>query len=432
MVTYRIGERRRTLRRKLYGSLMLLAVFLAGLISGVTFLGRDGVSAALAKAGSLKTTSGWGMMPGAKIITAATSKHKGGGGATTASSTRSQDCSAAPAAHANLASAQSSQLRKLAEYEQVCGAAIVSRSMFFTATPKDTAEAQSYAADVSATLHDYAHYGIAPLVILEPNTSSGPVNFKDYRNGAYDQALDAYFAALKASGITDAQMGMWVSFPEANIPEWGTTDPNDFAANVTKTIQFQKKYFAGSLASVMLDSKTYPSGTSWDNGSYASLLPYVQPIPHGLVDSFGLQGFPWTPPANQGGPASTDPAEYLSAAQAAEAARSLGVHNVWFNTGTFGRAYTNDASQTVSLSPAQRQAMLDGITAQAKALQAQGFAAAVHLFAQDKSATSEAIDWAYWPKGQAATSPATPVFKIFTHDLQAAGIPLWLFDTDEQ
>jgi hypothetical protein len=318
-------------------------------------------------------------------------------------------------------------LRKLAQYQQVCAGQPIQRSSFFVPTPATTTQAQQYANDVAATLKQYAQYGVAPLVFMEPDSATGGLlDLGQYRDGAYDSALDAYFAAIKASGVTDSMMGTWVMLPEGNIPAWTSVDPAIFSADVTKVVQFQKKYFPASQASVLLDSQTYPSANSWSGGAYTSLVPYVQAIPKGLLDSFGLQGFPWAPPANQPGTALNDPNQYLRVDLAAAAARSLGVTNIWLNTGTFGRAHTQSAAQTVTVSPVDRQVMLDGVLSQVKVLQGQGFAVSVHLFAQDKSATDEAIDWSYWQK---PGDGDTAVFATFAHDAAAIGVPLWLFDT---
>ncbi|HMH70447.1 MAG TPA: hypothetical protein VK502_03530, partial [Candidatus Saccharimonadales bacterium] len=64
-------------------------------------------------------------------------------------------------------------------------------------------------------------------------------------------------------------------------------------------------------------------------------------------------------------------------------------------------------------------------------LQGQGFSVAVHLFAEDKSGVNEATDWSYWKSSNVSTSRDAYVFRIFVHDLQAAGIPLWLFDAGQ-
>ena len=340
-----------------------------------------------------------------------------------------QSCSVPQPIHTGLANATDPVLRKLSQYEAVCASAPVSRVSFFLSTPTTPAEATQAATSVAATLKTYALYNIAPLVIMEPVDASGNnLDFNTYNAGTYDSSLTTFFITLKADGISDRMMGMWTYFPEANMPTWGTVDPTLFAANVTRTVKIQKQTFPTSQATILLDSESYAPGAAWGDGSYVSLLPYVQHIPAGLIDSFGLQGFPWAAPS--GGPDSLyDPKIYLQVSFAAEAAQALGIHNIWLNTGTFSRAYTNNARQAVILSPVQRQAMLSGVVAQARALQAQGFTVAVHLFAQDKSSDSEAIDWSYWHEHPGADSN-TDVFKSFAHEITGNGLQLWLFDTD--
>lgn len=338
-------------------------------------------------------------------------------------------CNLFPPANPGLSNAQSPQLRKLAQYEGLCNGSVAARDSFFVTTPTTVTDAQSEAADVAATLKEYAEFNIKPLVFIEPDTIDGNnINLGLYAAGNYDSSLDAYFSDLKVDGITDTMMGMWVVLPEGNIPVWTSVDPTIYETVVTKTIEFQKKYFPNSQSAILLDSETYPSGASWGNGNYVSLLPFVKDIPKGLVDSFGLQGFPWAPPANQGGDKVYDPKTYLRIDFAAEAARSLGINNIWFNTGTFNQMYTQDSSQTVTALPVERQTMLQGVIAQAKILQGQGFSVSIHLFAEDKSSTSEAVDWSYW-KTSPGTDANTVVFTTFAHDAAEAAIPLWLFDT---
>ncbi|MEK7153749.1 MAG: hypothetical protein AAB834_07395 [Patescibacteria group bacterium] len=343
---------------------------------------------------------------------------------------RVSECAAQATRHPGLVSASVSQLRKLAEYEHVCDAGVAERASFFVPTPKDAIEAVSYAADVAATLKEFAKQGVAPLVIIEPTGSSGNLDSKAYSGPLFRIVLDTYFAAIKANGITDQMMGMWVSFPEANIPVWDSVNPDEFAANVNATVHAQKAFFPGSKASIMLDSKTYPLATSWENGKYVSLLPYVKGIDKGLIDSFGFQGFPWAPPADEGGSASYDPEVYLPVSLAIEAAKSLGVKDVWLNTGTFGTSYAKDPKKTVKLTPLQRQGMLNGVLALADTVRAAGLQPTLHIFAENKSSTEEGIDWSYWAKDQTIASPARSVFKTFVHDAAARGMPLWIYDSD--
>jgi hypothetical protein len=341
----------------------------------------------------------------------------------TAGSIALKDCGVTEPAHQGLTASYVPELRKLAEYEQVCGGAVANRVMIFLGMPASANEAAGLAKDASYTLKELARFGISPLVILEPVTSQGFINYASYKTGGYDIAMDAYFDTLKAQGITDAMMGLWVPFPESNIPEWGNTNPVDVAACITKTAQFQKKYFPSSKTSVLFDSKSYPNGNSWDGGSYASLVPYVKDIPKGLIDSFGLQGYPWPDE-----PADYNAAHFVNPDLAKEAASVLGVNSVWLSTGTFaeGKAWNG---KTITLSPAQRQTILADILNQAGKLQASGLNVSLNLFAENKLATKEAINWSYWSSGNMATSPSTGVFKTLAHDLRASNIDLWLFDS---
>lgn len=322
-------------------------------------------------------------------------------------------------------SSSSLSLQQLAELEQIYNGGSVNRVMKFTDIPDSTKGAQSQAVSMASTLDQFASKGISPLVVMEPvsDSSGNPVDFQAYRNGAYDSILSTYFQTLKGHGISDAMMGMWVYFPEANLPEWGPVDQADFAPNVVRTAQLQKQYFPNSLSSIMLDAESYPAGsTSWSSGSYVSLAPFINGIPSGLIDSFGLQGFPWVPAANVSGQASSlNPAVYLNSSLAAAAAKQLGVSQIWLNTGTFAASYTNNPSQTVNMTAAQRQAILNGVLQQATDLKSAGFGVAVNLFSEDKSNTSEATDLSY------QTSDAQAVLKNFASQLQSAGIGFWLF-----
>jgi hypothetical protein len=329
-----------------------------------------------------------------------------------------------PPMHEGLADSSSPELKKLAQYEQASGGAIASGMMHFTDYPDSTTAAKGYASHMYSVLKEFSKYGITPLIIMEPSNSGTTLNFASYRNGAYDAILDAYFQALKNLGLSDSEMGIWTYFPEANLPEWGPVDLSDFAFNVTRTVNIQKKYFPSSKASIMLDAESYPAGsTDWGKGSYASLAPFVSGIPGGLLDSFGLQGFPWVPAANKFGQASSiNPAVYLNSSLAADAANRLGTKYIWLNTGSPAAMYTNNSSQTVYFTSAQRQAMLNGVLSQALNLKKIGFGVAVNLFSEDKSNTSEGIDWSY------KTASDQAVLDNFAGQLNANHIDMWLFD----
>jgi hypothetical protein len=351
--------------------------------------------------------------------------------ANTKTTQSSINCTTSIGMRINLSSSSSFHLQKLAEYEQVCNSGIVDRISFFTSIPTTIQQANEYAADVAAQLREFSSYGVSPLVFLEPTTESGLIDMSSYRTGAYDAAINAYFAALKSYQITDEMMGIWIPFPEGNLPVWSSVDPNDFAACVAKTITYQKSYFPFSRAGILLDTLTYPASSSWQGESAVSLAPYVRNIPSGLVDNFGLQGFPWSAAADEGGYTNGTPRNYLRIDFAAEAANILGVKDIWLNTGSYGVIYANQQSRQITATPEQRLALLNEAMDGANTLKSQGFNISMHLFAENKSNTIEATDWSYWPSGGADASPATYVFKSFVHNLQSSNIPLWLFDSKE-
>ncbi len=340
-------------------------------------------------------------------------------------------CSMFSAPHLGLADSQIPELRKLAQYEKLCGGSLAEKSSFFTYLPTSMSEAVSASSEMTSRLNLYSKYGIEPLIFLEPVNSDGKnIDLVQLKNGSYDQFLDSFFSSLKINGITSETIGEWVILPEGNTPAWSTSDPSVFSAGVTKIAQYQKKYFPGSLSSIMLESQTYLPNQSWGDGNYTSLRPYIETIPKGLIDSFGLQGFPWASAANQGGEKYYDPAVYLRADLAIEAANTLGVKNIWYNTGTFNKMYTQNASSTITASSAERQFILSGVIKQLSYIKSQGYTAELHIFAQNKSNTSEDIDWSYWKDQPDLADKNTAIFVAFVHDLKSAQIPLWLFDTD--
>ena len=372
-----------------------------------------------------KPSTGSAHAPGAQTPTKAkTPAQQEVKAATSTSSARSAECNSGVASHGGLASSGSAQLRALAAFEKACVSSVANTASFFAPTPTNAAQAQSYAADIVAQLRAFSANGISPLIFLEPTSEGNIIDFNQYAAGAFTPVLNSYFKAIKAAGISDDQMGLWVSFPEGNIPVWTSVDPSVYATNVTITMQAMKSVFPAAKAGLLLDSVSYPSAGSWSGGRQVSLLPYVRNIPKGLINSFGLQGFPWAPPANEAGPASFDPQTYLRIDEAKEAARTLGISEIWMNTGTFSKSYANNSARMVLVSATERQRMLDGVIVQAQALKRDGFTVAVHLFSENKTNVNEAIDWSYWQDSQNSA-----VFKTFAHDAQSSGIPLWIFDS---
>ncbi len=300
---------------------------------------------------------------------------------------------------------------------------LVPRQMWFISTPTSASNAKALAQDAATQLAALSRAGVQSLAVMEPTVlDGGIVDFNTYRSGGYDGALSTFYSELKLRGITDQAMGMWVIMPEANMPEWGQSDPSVISACIAKTAQLQKQTFPKSLVSVMLNSQTYPGNdTSYSHGEYKSLSSYVQSVPKGLIDSFGYQGFPWMPPANQPGPSDLDAANYLRTSLAAEGARAAGTLSIWFNTGTFRKSYTNNSAKTVTMSSDKRAQILQSVLGQAKQLKDQGFNVAVNIFAGDKSGSAEAIDWSYLAGSDLQT------YNSFSGQLLAAGIGSWKY-----
>jgi hypothetical protein len=302
--------------------------------------------------------------------------------------------------------------------------------MTFVGIPASDNNAAGEAKDLSATLKAFAQYNVRPLVVAEPldYLSNKQIDMGKFANGDYTSYLRTMFSDMKSQGVTSKQMGIWNPFPEANMPQWRNSQPQYFAPSVNAYVSTLEQYYPGAQTSIMLSSDTYqPTDTSLKNGQYVSLLPYLQGITPGTINYFGVEGFPWLPPRGQAG-AMLDARVYLKLSIVSEAADYVGTKNIWLNTGTFSEQYAQTPDETARLSAVQRQIILQSIDTQALALQRKGYHVAVNLFAQDKSNTTEEINWSYWSSNYPAGSDATPVFTGFVRTLDEQKIDFWLFD----
>jgi hypothetical protein len=317
------------------------------------------------------------------------------------------------------------QLAKLAKYGEALNCDF-DTNMFFVGMPETREEAEQQATETAGRLQEYAKFNIKPLVIMEP-TYKGGKERTDLRilNNAknseeYHERLDTYFRTLRQAGITDEQMGTWVPFPEPNLPEWkdGVTSPDVFRNNFVPVAQAIKTHFRNAHVSIMLDSATYPDGdVKYAKGTNnpTALLPYVTGIPEQdsspLVDSIGLQGFPWE--------LTDGAADYLPAQSALVCAARLGLKQAWLNTGSFSRRKEGD--QTIAVSPQLRATQLAGALGQAVAIQKAGVAVRVNVFAQNDFPKSP--DWSY------STPQDVFVLKEGVKVAKQLGILVSLFDS---
>jgi hypothetical protein len=328
-----------------------------------------------------------------------------------------------------LSGAKAAPLVKLSQYQQACHSFVTDTAMVFVSMPMSANEAKDYALQDADMLKDFSKHGVRPLVIAEPTDQTGAqIDFAETANGSYNAYFQIYFQTLKAAGISDAQLGIWTPFPEANLPYWNNNQPQYFAPSVNNYVGTMHAVFPAAQTSVLLNSATYETTDfNWENGDYSSLLPYVKGITPGSINYAGLQGFPWV--ARQGGAGSIlNGAEYLSPSLLSEMADSLGTKKVWFNTGTFGSKYTLDPASTVTMTPERRKAVLATVDTQALVLQKKGYQVAVNIFAQDKSKDSEETNWSYWSGTDPFSSTSTPVITDFINQLDSQNISFWLFD----
>lgn len=329
-----------------------------------------------------------------------------------------------------LSQAGDAHLQKLGEYQSLCGSFVVDRWMVFTEMPKDNPGAIALAHDMSVLLKEFDAYSVTPVVIVEPVSEWGLIDFEEFKTGFYNDWLKTYFSELKQNGITDEQMGVWVPFPEANLPYWNHANatPEDFAAIVNGYAGILKTEFPNAHVSILLNSATYETDDfNWANGEYISLIQYVEDINPGLVDSFGLQGFPWVPPADRQGAGIYDAREFLNHDLATEAANTLGVTEIWFNTGTFRSKYTLDTANTVTITAAKRKDILALIISEAAATKREGYDVWVNIFAEDKSLTTEATDWSYLPT-ESSGNDHFAVLVESLRQLSSEGVGISIFD----
>ncbi|CAN5115506.1 hypothetical protein BH11PAT4_BH11PAT4_7640 [soil metagenome] len=285
---------------------------------------------------------------------------------------------------AGLDTATEPHLKKLSEYQVACNSLVTNELMIFTDMPKDGKDAKIRAQKIAESLTAFKKAGVKPLVIVEPVSDWGLIDFTEFGTGFYDEWITVYFQELKDMGFTDAEMGTWVPFPEANLPYWNNTNatPADFSGVVNRYLRIYKRFFPTAEASILLNSATYDSNDfEWSSGEYISLREYVKGIDKGIVQSFGLQGFSWMPNALQQGPGVFSASEYLNRNLAAEAADFLGVKKIWYNTGSFSAKYTLDTERKVTLSPGKRSDVLISILTEAKELKEKGYTVSINLFA---------------------------------------------------
>lgn len=320
-------------------------------------------------------------------------------------------------------------LRQLEMYQSICQSFAVKKLMVFTAFPYSSQSATEDASFMANKLKMFHDNEIEALVIVEPYVGEDLMEYKDFLAGKYTTYLDSYFSNLKNLGVTDQMMGTWVPFPESNTPNWANknTEPKDFAFAVNRYLVVMKKYFPNAKGSVLLNATTYePTDTEWNNGDYLSLIPYLEDVDKNLVDSFGMQGFPWVSKATTKRRQIFRAQEFLQYELAIASAQELRTKDIWLNTGTFYAKYASDPSNRVEVSLNERKGILTGILDVARMIQSyqsDEYRVSINMFSEDKSTFNEMTDWSYFQNDDSKT-----LLIEFLRRAEVMDIPVSLFD----
>lgn len=315
------------------------------------------------------------------------------------------------------------QLKALIEYEEACQSAFVDYMMVFTNMPISTENAQAMADAMAVRLNQFDEASVKPMVIVEPDTEWGLVDFQEYTTGFYDLWINDYFARLKANGISDDQMGIWVPFPEPQQEFWNNNgDPDDFAKSINKYFKSLRTAFPLAETAILLDSQT------GETDQAPQLLAYTRLIEDGLVDYAGLQGFPWHP-REEGDPRSSviSADVFAPAYLAEEVAKSLGTKKIILNTGSY-RHKKADNGGAITITTDEREQTLDSIYTEISLLKDAYYEVTVNIFSENKLETKEGVDWSYWQAGLYEQSDHRSLFTNFVYDLNQKDVKISIYD----
>lgn len=316
------------------------------------------------------------------------------------------------------------QLLALPEYEQACQSAAFTQMMLFTNMPISEDDARAKANAMTGRLQAFSEQGITPIVIVEPDSEWGLVDFHEYSQGMYDGWNVAFFEQLKSNGLTDEQLGIWIPFPEPQQPFWNNNaDPDDFAHSINRYFKVQKAAFPNSKSAILLDSQV------GSENQKSQLLAYTRLVDNSLVDMAGLQGFPWNPPTPEDPREPVRSAEeFLPASLIKEVAQSLGTKDILLNTGTYRHMRMENGGQ-LAVTLEERSKTLDSIAEEVSKLRNDDFNVTVNIFAENKLSLKEGVDWSYWQAGNYRDSSTTALFTSFSRKLINDKVTLSFYDS---
>jgi hypothetical protein len=337
-------------------------------------------------------------------------------------------CSKLPPRGNSLYESNLPDIRKLGEFDGKCKSQVQAQLSYQTIIPTDNNTATQFATKTASALSEYAQYGINPWVFVNLTSTWDQTNTTNLINGGYDSYLDIFFKQLKALGIEENKLGTWVIFPLPNLPFYANKyiSPDEFTKIVNVYIVSITKYYPKAKISIKLSSSTYESTPfSWSEGEYVNLVPYVQNIAPGKLESIGFEAYPWLPAGNESGQPILNPKEYLNTRLVTEAANAYGTKNIWFSTGTYAARYTNDPNQIVFMPATTRQEILSNTVDFVNSLKRQGYNVSLLVKATD-STVKENIDWSYWGSEYTKNIAHERTATDFLSLLQKENIPLVL------
>lgn len=316
------------------------------------------------------------------------------------------------------------QLKIVQVYEQVCEAEFIDDMMIFTNMPISNEVAVKLADDMTVKLRDFESFNISPILIVEPDSEWGLIDFNEFATGLYDSWIDVYFARLKSNGVTEKQLGLIVPFPEPQQDFWNNNkDPDDFAKSINRYFKIVRKYYPKSRNGILLDSQVSEKDSS-------QLIAYTRLIEPNLISTVGLQGFPWHPYAEGDSRASVTTAEkFIPAEMLDEVAQSLGVKDVLMNTGSYRHRRAEDGGN-IAIPTQEREAILNTIVQEAKRLKDKNYTVTVNVFAENKLMSTEGVNWSYWDNKNFSkeTSSHSALFRRFITELKSDDIRISIFD----
>jgi hypothetical protein len=310
----------------------------------------------------------------------------------------------------------------LQRYNQMAGGNFASSIMIFSSIPVNSEEVENVSTRIAEKIKTLSASGLQAVIVVEPiSASAGKLNFSDIALGKYNNDFVALFAALKAKGVTDANIGNWIIWPEPNLPDKYWNKPGFVSSNYGDMFNNfagpLKAAFPSAQTTILMDTKSYePDDYDYARGKAVSWAPYLNRVKKELVTTMGIQGFTWY--SKDGTDELTDPKQYLPTNLVVEAANQLGVKSVLVNTGQ-AKAYKSTTGSIVSIPEAKRRSINNQVAAQILSINNLGFSITAILFVEDKIYT-EGVNFSY-PDSEGA------MFRLLVNDLNYAKVRIGMF-----